>query len=183
MARHWIRKFWNKYRSDDHKDDYEFRPFKKLWSYCNDHKDWTCGKSRDHDYKKSHVEKWGKSYDKFKGLPLNKCKPEPTPNSAPEIVQPESTDLEVNIFNLGTIIDIDAIDADGDQLIFSLEGVDADMFRIDPDTGVLDSNGVPLSIDGSSQGNSTYEVTVVVEDVPDGETDTIDLIIDLTVAA
>ena len=124
---------------------------------------------------------WGKGWKKK----WVKCDPEPEPdlNTAPEITAPTNNNIPVAAFDIGVVADVDAVDADGDQFVFSLEGPDADRFNIDQDSGEIDLMGQPLSITGSAAGTSIYEVTVVVEDVPEAATDSLDLVFELNTSA
>jgi hypothetical protein len=102
-------------------------------------------------------------------------------NTAPEITAPGDTNITVNGFRAGTFAaDVDAIDADGDTLIFSIVDTpgkdDGDLFEIDAATGVI--TVAPQGINRASEdGDTTFTVDV---EVTDGEaTDTIQL--DLTI--
>ncbi|MFN3238473.1 MAG: beta strand repeat-containing protein, partial [Pseudomonadales bacterium] len=73
-----------------------------------------------------------------------------------------------------------AIEADGQDLTYSLTGGDDDAdFSIDPSTGALSFNSAPSYVDGTTEGENTYRVTVTANDGAGG---TKDLIVDVTVA-
>ncbi|MEO1492586.1 MAG: cadherin repeat domain-containing protein [Pseudomonadota bacterium] len=188
----WGHKKWAKKKSwCDDRDD---APIKASWTQKScDKKDfkfdfgtckpitWGC---RDDDDRGGHKgwkkKQWEKQHDWKKG-----CGPIVTPeeeieeaNTAPEITAPGDTNITVHGFSAGTFAaDVDAVDADGDTLVFSIVDdpsldEDGDIFEIDPATGV-----VTVGADGvhraSADGDTEY--TVVVE-VTDGEaTDTIEL--------
>lgn len=107
-----------------------------------------------------------------------KCEPEqPEPNNAPQITGPANgTTLVIADAPNAAIVDVDAIDPDGDTLIFSLGGDDADHFVIDEETGVIGTSDLPL-LDGSADGD-TLSIDVTVTD-EFGLTDTIQLEIDV----
>lgn len=103
--------------------------------------------------------------------------PEPEPNEAPTITAPMSPNVPVTTAQTGVIVDVDAFDPEGDTLIFTLTGEDADRFNIDADTGEIDLRGTMLEMNGSTDGDSFYEVTVEVTDGTEGNVDQMDLII------
>ncbi len=85
-------------------------------------------------------------------------------NEAPDVTGPADIDVDENV--TGVIGDFDATDPDaGDNVTFSLEGDDADLFDIDPDTGELSFKNPPDFENPLDQdGDNEYEVTVVGTD-------------------
>ena len=105
--------------------------------------------------------------------------PEPQENRAPEITSPQPPFITfVNSATGAVAADVDAIDLDGDSLVFSIldtaqpGSADADLFLIDPATGVL-RFAQELTLTGSANGDPNYEVAVEVSD--GALTDTIEL--------
>ena len=97
-------------------------------------------------------------------------------NSTPPLSIPENTAAGQNIGNPVT-----ATDRDGDTLIYSLEGMDAASFDIDPNTGqiktkmgvtynyeVKNSYSVKVKVVDGQGGSATISVTINLTDV-DGE--------------
>ncbi|WP_344846142.1 SdrD B-like domain-containing protein [Celeribacter arenosi] len=74
--------------------------------------------------------------------------------------------------NTTFVIDVNATDADGDTLTFSIAGgADASAFEIDADTGELTFKAAPdYEAPTDAGGNNVYEVKVKVEDGNGGET-------------
>lgn len=158
----WRRKHDRRDRDNDRDDDDHFHWKKHCapsWRKCRDDDD-------DHGWKK----KW-----------VCKPEPEPDPNTAPEITAPDPM-VEVILGQAGFITDVDATDADGDQIIFALSGDDAALFDIDEMTGEVTALQ-PLTLNGSADGDALYHLTVTASDVPDGATDTLDLQIGITSSA
>ena len=58
-----------------------------------------------------------------------------------------------------------ATDADGDALSYSLSGTDAALFRIGPNTGVVNFRQTPdFEMPGDDGGNNVYDITVTASD-------------------
>ena len=81
-------------------------------------------------------------------------------NAAPTFVDFEAT-VEVNENSL-QVTTLEASDSDGDTLTFSLEGMDADAFDIDADSGVISFVSAP-----DYEAQDAYALTVVVSDGSD----------------
>ena len=77
-------------------------------------------------------------------------------NRAPAISGLDAT-VEVNE-NQSRLLTLDASDADGDTLIYTLEGVDADAFEVSED-GVINFVNTP-----DYETKTSYQLTVVVSD-------------------
>lgn len=82
--------------------------------------------------------------------------PEEQANRAPTIAGLNAT-VEVNE-NQSQLLSLDATDADGDALSFTLEGADADAFEVS-ESGVISFVNTP-----DYETQASYEVTVVVSD-------------------
>ena len=89
-------------------------------------------------------------------------------NNAPTIVEPTETTVLINAGSQGQVVTtVVAEDLDGDTLVFSIndatdpDSADADLFMIDPDTGVVTLNGVPTA---STDGDQIYQIEVEVTD-------------------
>ncbi len=110
------------------------------------------------------------------------------PNTAPEITSPnDGMIVQIAPVVVGDILNIETIDADGDNLIFTLTGEevggvsDADFFeivKVDDTLAMLNTKGVPLPITGSVDGDLAFELTLTVDD-QNGGVDTIDIIVEL----
>ncbi|WP_378943214.1 SdrD B-like domain-containing protein [Paracoccus sp. R86501] len=92
-------------------------------------------------------------------------------NSAPPNTAPTFTNVPANgVFcvdeNTKLVVDLNAKDADGDALNFSLVGgEDAGLFEIDAQTGVLTFKAAPdYEAPGSKDGDNLYKVIVAVDD-------------------
>ncbi|MEM7732331.1 MAG: cadherin domain-containing protein, partial [Pseudomonadota bacterium] len=90
-------------------------------------------------------------------------------NEAPDVIASDVTIDE----NTTPVLDVDAIDPDGDDVIFSITGGDdAALFEIDPITGQLDFINAPdFENPGDADGDNQYEVEVTATD-PGGLFDT-----------
>lgn len=100
-------------------------------------------------------------------------------STAPQNTAPVFTNVPSNgIFcvdeNTKLVIDLNAKDADGDAVSFSLAGgEDAALFEIDPETGVLTFKSAPdYENPGDSNGDNLYKVIVAVSDGKGGVTHT-----------
>ena len=167
----WKKSWDRKDRDDDNDGGFKGWKFKscKRWDRDEDDRGGKCG-----------IKKFWKKFDKKPVI----CEPEPEQpetedNNAPEITAPAQPFATFTESNPGIVVtDVDAIDPDGDTLVFSLvessnpESADADLFVVDPATGVL-TFAQQLTLDGSADGDAIYEVAVQVSD---GDlTDTIEL--------
>lgn len=61
---------------------------------------------------------------------------DPTPVNTAPVLEAE-TSVSINPLGNASFDVVDALDADGDELVFSLSGDDADQFEIDPETGEI----------------------------------------------
>lgn len=182
----WGHKKWAKKKSwCEDRDDRDDAPIKASWKQKScEKKDFkfdfgTCKPikfgCRDEDdrgghkgWKKKH---WEKKFDWKKGCGVVETpeEPEEDVNTAPEIIAPTETDLDVPGFTHGVIAtDVDAIDADGDTLIYSIVDdpdlvEDGDLFEIDPDTGVITIGASGINR-ASVDGDTVYAVEVEVSD-------------------
>lgn len=96
-----------------------------------------------------------------------------TSNEPPIFVNlPQDGILHVNE-NTTDVKDVDATDADGDTITYSIVGGrDADFFEIDPATGELSFKSAPDYENPQSGGNNnTYDVTIRADDGKGGKTD------------
>lgn len=84
-------------------------------------------------------------------------------NAAPVITSPDSVSTLENTTAIGTI---SAVDADGDALSFSIKGgADADLFALDPLSGVLSFKTAPdFEAPGDAGSDNIYDVIVGVSD-------------------
>lgn len=166
--------------------------FKKFgWSSddgCNgtSKKAWKSWKRKDSDDGCGNKKGWKKKdFDKkcdWKKIPPIECEPEdetpelpetdgdPQPNRAPQIIEPTSNLVMIDdTAHDNMITEVNAIDLDGDSLIFKIndstdpDSADADSFIIDSQTGEITMTGVP-SINGSADGDWTYQIEVEVTD-------------------
>ena len=94
-------------------------------------------------------------------------------NAAPTITNAADVPVDENV--TGPIADIDAVDPDGDPVVFSLAGPDADDFTINPVTGELSFVDDPdFENPTDADGDNTYDVQVIATD-PGGLTDVEDI--------
>ncbi|MEM7058900.1 MAG: Ig-like domain-containing protein [Pseudomonadota bacterium] len=90
--------------------------------------------------------------------------------------------LFISSFSQGQIAVFEAVDTPDDTFSFRLFGEDADLFDINPITGVLSLDAPVPGIAGSFDTDSIYELTVLVEDSAGG-TDLLDVLLPLITAA
>ena len=91
-------------------------------------------------------------------------------NVAPVFSSPASVSVAENQTVAYTAL---ATDADGDPLTYSLSGTDADLFTIDPATGVVSFNEAPDAENpGDDDGDNVYDIIVTASDNTEGTTDT-----------
>ena len=171
-------------RDESDSDGWHGRGHWKKKGWCRDdrdsHDDGGCWGGR-HKHKKA----WHRDKDSDGSSwksPWKSCNREEkeTPNSAPEITNVLDDDVFViSAKGRSPVVDIDATDPDGDTLIFTLSGDDADLFEIDEDTGVIR----PAQADTQANADdTTLELTVTVSD-DQGLTDQIDINIMLVTVA
>ena len=83
-------------------------------------------------------------------------------DSSPVFTSPATASVEENQTAAYTTI---AMDADGDDLTYSLSGTDAALFTIDEMTGVVSFMSAPdFENEGDSDTNNVYEITVTASD-------------------
>lgn len=170
LKKHWkIKKAWKKDNCDDDKDGGSKIDWKKASKDC-----WKDA-VKDHWKKCGDKKPWKKLCDdKLPETPEPPlppvCElPEEPENAAPVITGPDGM-IPVGLFSAGLVVaDVDATDADGDTLVFSINDAsnanspDADLFTIDPETGAITANA-PLGFDGSADGDESYQIEVMVSD-------------------
>ena len=110
------------------------------------------------------------------------------PNVPPRITDPVSQEpgippqIFISTFSQGELATVTAIDSPGDTLEFRLFGEDANLFDLNPVTGVLSLNQPVPGPTGSFDNDSIYELTVLVQDSA-GETDVLEIELPLFTAA
>ncbi len=160
---------WKSRFDREDNDGCGWKPARKKWRK-DDEKDRKCGRRDDDD------DDFG--CFKFKTT-CDSEPPQAVENRAPEFTSPAPSLLATSNGIQGAEIGrVTAEDLDGDTLVFSIrdangpESADGDMFLIDAATGTLTWREA-VKADGSVDGDSTYEVEIMVSD---GElTDTIEL--------
>ncbi len=161
---------------------FDFGKCKPIEFGCRDNDDRGGHKS----WKKKH---WEKKFDWKKGCGRDEEPETPVEdvNTAPEITAPGDTDITVTGFRAGTFAaDVDAIDADGDTLVFSIvddpnADEDGDLFVIDAETGVITVGEAGINR-RSEDGDTTYSVEVEVTDGQATDTIQLELTIDFLAA-
>ena len=91
-------------------------------------------------------------------------------DNAPVFTSPATASVEENQTAAYTTL---ATDGDGDPLTYSLSGTDADLFTIDPATGVVSFNEAPDAENpDDANGDNVYDIIVTASDNIEGTTDT-----------
>ena len=91
-------------------------------------------------------------------------------DNAPVFTSPATASVEENQTAAYTAL---ATDADGDPLTYSLSGTDADLFTIDPATGVVSFNEAPDAENpDDANGDNVYDIVVTASDNTGGTPDT-----------
>ena len=91
-------------------------------------------------------------------------------DNAPVFTSPATASVEENQTAAYTTL---ATDGDGDPLTYSLSGTDADLFTIDPATGVVSFNEAPDAENpDDANGDNVYDIIVTASDNTEGTTDT-----------
>ncbi len=85
-------------------------------------------------------------------------------NDAPVITAPATVTVDENIPEQTVVFDADATDADGEDVTFSISGVDAAFFDIDPLTGEVRFIGSP-----DFETRSSFTITVTAADASGAE--------------
>ncbi|MCL1143620.1 Ig-like domain-containing protein [Shewanella gaetbuli] len=83
-------------------------------------------------------------------------------NDAPVITSAATTTVNEN---QTAAIDVNATDADGDTLTYSLSGTDSALFNIDVNTGIVTFKAAPnFESPGDNGGNNVYDIIVTAND-------------------
>ena len=91
-------------------------------------------------------------------------------DNAPAFTSPATASVEENQTAAYTAV---AMDADGDDLSYSLSGTDAGLFTIDPATGVVSFNEAPDAENpDDANGDNVYDIVVTASDNTEGTPDT-----------
>ncbi|MFQ6549825.1 ExeM/NucH family extracellular endonuclease [Aestuariibius sp. 2305UL40-4] len=89
-------------------------------------------------------------------------------NDAPVLTLPSDVSVEENTTAVATAT---ASDAEGDAVSFTLGGVDAALFVIDPETGKISFADAPdFEAPGDADGDNVYDLTVTADDGNGGTT-------------
>ncbi len=83
-------------------------------------------------------------------------------NEAPTITSGSTSSV---VEGQTSAIDVDATDVDGDSVIYSLSGTDADLFNINSNNGVVTFRNAPdFDSPGDSNGDNEYRIVVTAND-------------------